>query len=485
MKKRLLYSALFALLATTIACKSYAEPAPSKNTLPVSGRVAEPNGAGIAGVPVTDGFQWTLTDADGRYEIGFDAKRSRFISISVPAAFEVPLHEQGHPLFFRELNKKGQGDSYFTLVRRAAPMDKYTILVLGDIQLYDGDEYGSDRVSALGDEIVPDLLEFIEASPSPVIAISVGDLVGTKMMHLYPEYRKQMGRLGIPVFNLIGNHDLDPRETTAVQTIREYEDNFGPGNYSFNIGDIHYVVLDNIIFLRKQDFDPGLTDETLTWLRNDLSHVAHGSTVVLAMHVPIDSNETQKSDTKFQNYAPMMELLKDYKVHTFTGHRHTSDMYNYPAPYNIVSHVCPRTGGHHKTPGVYCTDGTPSGYMVFDVDGTSTQWYHKTVGEPDPSVQMSVFPPNKNNRIFANVWYWDSKWGAVEWWENGVKVAEMEHYPQVDPNFDEEYSAAHSGQSYTGKSWHMWRVTPSKGVRSGVVKVTDRFGTTHEQAVGW
>ena len=35
------------------------------------------------------------------------------------------------------------------------------------------------------------------------------------------------------------------------------------------------------------------------------------------------------------------------------------------------------------------------------------------------------------------------------------------------------------------KSFHMFRIKPSPGVKAGEVRVTDRFGTTYTEHVSW
>lgn len=474
------------LAALTILCLSCATSAvAAKSNLEVRGKVCEPGGKGISGIRVTDGYSIVLTDDKGNYTMDSNPEKSRFISITVPAEYEIPTHSDGHPLFYREMPRKAKGDvADFVLKKRETTVDKYTLLVLGDIQI--SRIKNEQRIKRLRNKIVPDLLDFIDSSGQPCFAISVGDLLSGDMS-VYEDYRREMKRLDIPVFNLVGNHDHNPLLSGDVETVREYESNFGPSNYSFDIGQIHFVMLDNVIYRTKDDYTRGLTDDILEWLHKDLSYVEKGSTVILGMHIPMDTNEQRNADTRFYNHQNLLTLLQDYKVHVFCGHRHAADMYNYPAPYdNIVIHQCPRTGGNHKMNSRYCNDGTPSGYMVFEVDGTDTEWYHKREGHKDTDVQMSLLSPTEigNSNLFANIWYWDSKWGPVEWWENGVKVAEMEHFPRVDTNFNNEHLKIYNKPS-KDKSWHMFRTKPTPGVTSGVVKVTDRFGNIREQKISW
>lgn len=445
-----------------------------------------PDGVGIAKVPVSDGYSMTCTDSQGCYRLAWDPDKSRFLSISLPAAYEIPRMPSGHPQFFHPISRNGKGQTDFILTPRQKPSDRYDLLAFGDIQLRN--RRGNRSIPHLREKIVPDVVDFAASAGVPVYAVSLGDLVWNHM-DLYPEYCEQTGRLGIPVFNVIGNHDHDPAVRGDEESDRVYESYFGPANYSFNIGRIHYIMLDDVIYTQGQDFRKGITDDILAWLQKDLSYVEKGSTLIVGMHIPLDTNDHPGTGDRFENYDGMMALLKDYKVHFLAGHRHAADTYNYPAPYNglFVHHLCARTGGDPKINGDYCRDGTPSGYRVFEVDGDEVKWYHKCIGSDDRDFQMTVFTPEQtgNDYLFANVWYWDSKWGAIEWWEQGRKVGDMERHSRVDPNFDREYRMANNGEAAKEKSWHMFRIKPSPGVRSGCVRVTDRFGRTYERVVAW
>ncbi len=476
------------ILSTLFACGSYAETNPDGGKTPalidLSGRVADTEGKGIAGVQVTDGYDMTATGSDGRYTLKFNTEKSRFVYITPPADYQAPYHRYGHPLLYHQIGKRGQGETDFVLRHRMEAMDDYKIVLLGDIQISTGKK--NLRINNLRDKIIPDVERFIGGSDVPCFVISVGDLVANDMS-LFGIYGEQVGRLGVPVYNFAGNHDHDPACTGDVTSIRAYEDAFGPANYSFNVGKVHFVMLDDVLFTTTEVFERGLTDDILEWLRKDLSYVPKGSTLVLGMHIPLDTNDQKNSNEKFTNYAPLMELLGDYTVHVVTGHRHATDVYNYPEPYKIVAHLCPRTGGDHKLNGDYCVDGTPSGYTVFEVAGTDFKWYHKTVGESSIERQMTLFSPIEigTTYLFANIWQWDTEWGTPEWWENGHKVADMQRRSHIDPNFDREYRAAHKGEPTVEMVWHMFRVKPSDGVTSGTVKVTDRFGKLHSQDISW
>ena len=60
-----------------------------------------------------------------------------------------------------------------------------------------------------------------------------------------PNYKELMKNFPCPVFNVIGNHDNDPKVVGDYFTELPFKQHIAPTYYSFNIGDVHYIVLDN------------------------------------------------------------------------------------------------------------------------------------------------------------------------------------------------------------------------------------------------
>ena len=104
---------------------------------------------------------------------------------------------------------------------------------------------------------------------------------------------------------------------------------------------------------------------------------------------------------------------------------------------------------------------------------------------------MKVYPPARTGGeyVMANIWAHDNKWGAVEWWENGVKVGQMEAHDALDPDYVDLYATVtnKTTRKYCKpvNSFHMFRIKPSEGIREGEVRVTDRFGNLDTQKVSW
>ena len=69
-----------------------------------------------------------------------------------------------------------------------------------------------------------------------------------------------------------------------------------------------------------------------------------------------------------------------------------------------------------------CTDGTPAGYGVYEVDGNKLTWRYKSAGYPIEH-QFRAYPVGVSEDypeyILANVWNWDENW-KVEWYDSKI-----------------------------------------------------------------
>lgn len=135
-----------------------------------------------------------------------------------------------------------------------------------------------------------------------------------------------------------------------------------------------------------------------------------------------------------------------------------------------------------------CMDGTPSGYGVYEVNGTDVKWFYKSAGH-SADYQFRVYPAGSDEEypsdIIANVWNWDDLW-KVEWYENGKRMGEMTHYTGYDP----EAKAICADKKRVEYDWispiqteHIFRATPKNAKAHIEVRVTDRFGRIYKQSL--
>lgn len=150
-----------------------------------------------------------------------------------------------------------------------------------------------------------------------------------------------------PIFHIPGNHDnerfVDPAVPDAQWDSiaqRPYRQIIGPNYYSFNLGKVHFVMLDNII-VRKGALKNGrrpsrndyqLDERQLRWLGRDLETVDSSTPLVVCMHVPVadwtgmgsdGTPEFAAKEGQRVMYDQIMPLLARFDdVRFLTGHNH-------------------------------------------------------------------------------------------------------------------------------------------------------------------
>ncbi len=478
---------------------------PLSNGENIFGRVVDTEGMPVEGAVVSDGTQCVKTDVNGEYAMKSDIAKVKFVQLSIPADYEIPVRDQRPQLFLRVLRGAPAARADFKLKRRENASDNFVLAMVGDPQTRGlGSENSTERFR---DVILPDMAELKSKTDKDVYAINLGDLV-YNLMTAYDDYVDVVTNAPVPMFSVIGNHDYDQR--TLFQTMfgtPYFEAYLSPLNYSFNIGKMHFVVVNSILYNRATDKDrykTGMESDTYEWLVEDLKHVSKETPIVICSHAPLfKDRRTKKYAEKNTNYAKYSELLSQYnKVYAWAGHTHQNYNYSYThAPEEQKSLrgidviTVARCSGQILLNRELNRDGTPNGYMVAEVNGDKMEWYYKSVGH-DRDYQMRAYSPTRTNSEYVKVNIWNhspENWSTPEWWENGVKVADMEVSKEYDLDYLNIY-AEHNQQklnksqrafSKPSKVPFMFKVKPSEGVRAGEVRVTDNFGHTYTQSVAW
>ena len=497
----------------------------------LTGQVSDTQGNPIAGVYVSDGFTWSQTDARGKYRIVSPyPDRVHFVSARIPADYS-PILKDGVPVFFTKVSaycgKRRQAD--ITLVKDAGKGDAFTMFFIADPQFKTySPSIASENVAYAGsdvfDNLVSEMRRDLPNFPGPCYGMCLGDIAQNNP-EIYTHYCKGLATLGIPFFNVIGNHDhFHKKAETDEESALPYEAVFGPRNYSFDAGQVHFVILDNCIYVKGLRLYPmvyGLEDEFLAWLKEDLALVPKDMPVMVCIHANVFSEtgiQEWIKDNINCSYKPdeFLAALQGFdKLYVWSGHSHVG---NFIGPVRSVANssgveafVLARSTGSMPGNEWLAGDGTPQGYVVMEVDGKDITWkFHPVLkfeapfkGKTEPELVCKVTDREEpyqflassrgvydNDFIYANVFLWDPMW------EMPVLKVGDQSYPMVkDYGYDignkELYrfytSVGNKWASYTTKKDnknHHFRVRVPDGVSGkGIVSVTDRFGRTWTQEV--
>jgi hypothetical protein len=459
----------------------------SVSEIAITGRVAA-GGKGIADVTVTDGRSVTRTDAKGNYKLESNAAAG-FVYISVPRGYAF-TNEKGIARFYKKIEPLG--DKFradFELQKLAGDDTKHAFVVWADTQIMDKED-----ATLLKTQSAPDTLKLVSSYSKdvPFHGIGCGDLVWDKF-ELFDDYKEAVATTGIPFFQVIGNHDMDLDARTDDFSSATFKKAFGPSYYSFNRGDVHYVVLDDVFFLgTSKKYIGYIPEHQFAWLEQDLAHVKPGSTVVVSLHIPVNTGAQRRNKLSEEpiggvvsNRKELYRILKPYKAHIMSGHTHFNEKV---FEGDIIEHVHGTVCGAWWT-GPICYDGTPNGYGVYEVNGSDIQWYYKPVGQ-ERTHQFRVYPvgavKEKPEAFAVNVWNWDPQW-RVEWFEDGKNMGAMKQEISFDPLSVELHLGA---EKPAKRAWvdpvltdHMFFAQASQASKKITVQVTDRFKNVYKQEI--
>lgn len=491
-------------------------------------------GVGVENVVVSDGAEVTVTNEKGIYQLK-SAKKWGYVFISVPSGYEVPSVGV-LPQFHRALkNSADVVERADFKLEKVDGQDSYKIFMLGDMHL-------ANRTGDLGQfaQFTSDLTDYMTRHKGEkMYALTLGDMTWDlywySHSYYFPQYLNTVNSQikNLQIFHTMGNHDNDFQTRSDYDAAVKYVDQICPTYYSFNIGKVHYVVMDDIDCSSydgstSRNYVKSLSAEQLDWLAKDLSHVAKTTPVVVAMHAQVFYPTTSgfKIDHDQVNTLRLFDILDGYTVRFVTGHTHKLFNVTPDAPivdghnfreYNSGSVCASWWWSGNLTPGIHIgTDGTPGGYGIWDVTGTDFQCLYKSTGWPEeyqfrsydlnnvhfsmadvplmPSdISASVknaymqyvnaYPQNNDNEVLINIWNWNSDWTLSVVDENHKTLPYTEVWA-----YDPLHIAALSVKRFnnarlkstpsfiTDKFTHFFKVKADDADTDLVITVKDEFG---------
>lgn len=494
-------------------------------------QVKDNNEKGLPDVRVSNGIEVIQTDANGKYSL--IVTDDIIIFVIKPRGYMTPVDENLLPKFYYIHKPHGSPEGLkYAGVEPTGPLPKSI-----DFPLYEQPEPDTFKVLVFGDTqprnmqeiewLAHDVIEEVIGIDA-VFGLSLGDLVGDNL-NLFLPLSEVIATVGIPWYNVYGNHDMNRRASDDKYADETFERVFGPTCYSYDWGPVHFINIDNVRFLPdKKDNPPYLSEvgeQQLTYIRNDLAYVPKDQLVVISMHIPL---------TEIRDVKKLMELLSD-RPNTLTLSAHThiqrdgfiGQEHGWQGEHKHHHHNHATTSGSWwqgtldeiGIPHTTMRDGAPNGYGIFTFSRNKYSIRFKAARRP-ADYQMNIFAPwevekleTGNTDILVNVFGGNNRSmvemriGQDDPWKK------MNYIPQKDPYFkalkerDEIYHMERKlhttirdslklllkenselpqiGKrlSYgVPKSYHIWQAKLPENIKKGThiiyVRTTDMFGQT-------
>ncbi len=475
------------------------------------------NERGIADVAVSNGVQVVLSGPDGAYSL--PVTNDTIVFVIKPAGYSVPTNELNQPAYYYVHKPNGSPKFDFKAfdptgslpasvdfgLRRASDEKDFTALIFGDPQ-----PYTIEEVNFFARGIVAE----VKGIKNVAFGISLGDIVGDDL-DLFAPYSKAVAEVGIPWYNVYGNHDMNFDAKTDELADETFEYHFGPANYAFVYGDAHFIVLDDVLYPDPRDGDGywgGFRKDQLDFVENYLRHVPKDKLIVLSVHIPL----FHQNEGTFRNAdrQRLFDMLKKYpntlsmsahthiQRHNFYGKEDGFDRAKPHHEYNAGTTSGDWYSGEITAAGVpdsTMRDGTPRGYAFLNIKGNQYTIDYKAAEKPR-DYQIRLSHPKVvastgwvTGSIVAN-FFMGYKTDKVVYKIGDGEWRRMTHIETFDPSYTwsvlkwDVTDTLFPGRRPSNpiNSTHIWRVAIPRDLPLGEhrveVRATDMFGRTFYQS---
>ena len=478
--------------------------------------IKDRNEKGIANVAVSNGVEVTKTDENGRYSLPLYG--DNLVFVIKPSGYQTKIGSHNLPEFYYNFKPQGSPDNFkykgvsptgalpkevnFPLYAEQEQKD-FQILVFGDPQ-----PYSEQEIDYFKRGIVT---EVKNNKKNAVFGISLGDLVGDDLS-LHQSYKNAVKEIGIPWYNVMGNHDMNYEAKEDKYSDETFEANFGPNNYAFNYGNVHFLILDDILYPDPRDgkgYWGGFREDQLKFIENDLKLVDKNKLIVLSFHIQMKPEREGDDHFRMEDRQKLFDILKPFEnVLMMSAHTHKQTQIFYgkgdgwEGMKNLHELNMGTTSGDWYSgtvdelgvPVSVMRDGTYRGYSFVNFKDNKYSIDYKVAGKPeDFMIQLHVpeviSQTRSSARIFAN-FFTGAENDVVEYRIDGGDWKKMEFMKTIDPAYMlSVFKWDTATELYQGRrpsnpepSNHIWSAGFPKNLKIGKHKVevraTDMYGKT-------
>ena len=426
-------------LAAALAPAGPAQAAPEAAT--ISGFVFEDldgsgrrdsKSPGVANALVSNGRDVAVTDADGRYSLPLPDEATIFVV--KPAGYMPPIDAITRlPRFYRHHRPLGSPASLELTFQGIAPTGPLPASL--DFPLSRQEEPSAFEVVMFADPqpesdaevdfVREDVIDAL-AGTSAKFGLTAGDIVSDDLS-LYDRFNKIVGTIGLPWWNVGGNHDLNYEAPDRRYSRETYRRVFGPNYYAFFYAQTLFLMLDDVDYLGADKtkahsagkYQGRLDAPQLEFVRDVIAHTPPDALIVLVTHIPL-RNYLDPADpaNNLTNRDALFALFEGRRFTvSFSGHTHTTEHHYFDAadgwkgaaPHH--HHVMTAVSGSwwsgpfdHR--GVACADsrdGTPNGFHMLSIDGNAYKTRFVPAKEPNRR-QMRLSIDSRFHRIGSEAW---------------------------------------------------------------------------------
>ena len=470
--------------------------------------IKEKNEKGIPNVLISNGKDLVKTDRQGFYKIKVD--QDSIVFYIKPKNWIGKRNHLNLPQFYYNHKPKGSPkDLDYEGVKPTGPLPEninfplypsiekltFKTVVFGDPQ-----PYSLEDIDFFAEDIVNEVLKEKELE----FGITMGDIVGDNL-DLFHDLNEVVAKVGVPWYNVLGNHDINFDVIKDELSDETFERTYGPPTYAFVYGNVHFIILDNVIYpySKEKKYIGGLREDYFSFLENYLQTVPKSDLVVLNMHIPL----AQHGDTfREKDQKKLFDLLKDFpNTLSISAHTHTQNNHLFKKGesgwsaekphhhFNVGTSSGSWWRGHRteqNIPHSMMRDGTPNGYALINFDKSNYVINWKAAGKSSDH-KMSIHIPrnltegNLQNKEFSVNYYMgfsDTKSTKVYYRFNKSEAFKpMKQIYKNDPfyvNLLTRYPSEKMPKA--SNSTHIWTEPLKNTLKSGIyhleVKVKDRDG---------